>query len=151
MATVGKSGTKLPRDRTREEAKRASESERIWRTMPKGSASELRLRATRFGAAGRQVGRSPLIDARAKRSAHANGAAFGSPLERPNARVACKGSGDEVPGSRLERETGFEPATSTLARSHSTTELFPPCQTLSLHKRAEPDNSCVFAGPYRLT
>ena len=26
----------------------------------------------------------------------------------------------------LERETGFEPATSTLARSHSTTELFPP-------------------------
>src|SRR6516164_11164598 len=29
-------------------------------------------------------------------------------------------------GSRyLERETGFEPATSTLARSHSTTELLP--------------------------
>ena len=27
--------------------------------------------------------------------------------------------------SLLERETGFEPATSTLARSHSTTELFP--------------------------
>src|SRR5215212_5217327 len=27
---------------------------------------------------------------------------------------------------KLERETGFEPATSTLARSHSTTELFPP-------------------------
>src|SRR6516225_9458704 len=26
---------------------------------------------------------------------------------------------------KLERETGFEPATSTLARSHSTTELFP--------------------------
>src|SRR5262245_25197765 len=26
---------------------------------------------------------------------------------------------------RVERETGFEPATSTLARSHSTTELFP--------------------------
>ena len=33
---------------------------------------------------------------------------------------------------RLERETGFEPATSTLARSHSTTELFPPapCETI---------------------
>jgi hypothetical protein len=30
---------------------------------------------------------------------------------------------------RLERETGFEPATSTLARSHSTTELFPPIRT----------------------
>ena len=28
----------------------------------------------------------------------------------------------------MERETGFEPATSTLARSHSTTELFPPIQ-----------------------
>src|SRR5439155_22778420 len=26
----------------------------------------------------------------------------------------------------MERETGFESATSTLARSHSTTELFPP-------------------------
>jgi hypothetical protein len=30
-----------------------------------------------------------------------------------------------APARRLERETGFEPATSTLARSHSTTELFP--------------------------
>ena len=28
----------------------------------------------------------------------------------------------------MERETGFEPATSTLARSHSTTELFPLAQ-----------------------
>ena len=28
----------------------------------------------------------------------------------------------------LERETGFEPATSTLARSHSTTELLPLCR-----------------------
>ncbi len=28
----------------------------------------------------------------------------------------------------MERETGFEPATSTLARSHSTTELLPPAQ-----------------------
>jgi hypothetical protein len=27
--------------------------------------------------------------------------------------------------NKLERETGFEPATSTLARLHSTTELFP--------------------------
>ena len=32
-----------------------------------------------------------------------------------------RGRSEEV----LERETGFEPATSTLARSHSTTELFP--------------------------
>jgi hypothetical protein len=29
------------------------------------------------------------------------------------------------PQKKMERETGFEPATSTLARSHSTTELFP--------------------------
>src|SRR5579884_2251595 len=28
--------------------------------------------------------------------------------------------------AEMERETGFEPATSTLARSHSTTELLPP-------------------------
>ena len=27
--------------------------------------------------------------------------------------------------NKMERETGFEPATSTLARLHSTTELFP--------------------------
>ena len=31
----------------------------------------------------------------------------------------------DVASEELERETGFEPATSTLARSHSTTELFP--------------------------
>ena len=33
----------------------------------------------------------------------------------------------------MERETGFEPATSTLARSHSTTELFPLCSQLKYH------------------
>src|SRR6516164_7156817 len=49
----------------------------------------------------------------------------------------------------LERETGFEPATSTLARSHSTTELLPldllilpywyrPCQCLSLLALSKP-------------
>src|SRR5438445_10594231 len=32
----------------------------------------------------------------------------------------------------LERETGFEPATSTLARSHSTTELLPHFQRGSI-------------------
>ncbi len=36
----------------------------------------------------------------------------------------------------LERETGFEPATSTLARSHSTAELFPPLmRQLDINKR----------------
>ena len=34
--------------------------------------------------------------------------------------------GEGPPRVLMERETGFEPATSTLARSHSTTELFPP-------------------------
>ena len=41
----------------------------------------------------------------------------------------------------LERETGFEPATSTLARSHSTTELLPlvlsfysTCVLLPIHR-----------------
>src|ERR1051325_10737951 len=44
-----------------------------------------------------------------------------------NLRMACDRSSRSVDGRerRLERETGFEPATSTLARSHSTTELFP--------------------------
>jgi hypothetical protein len=36
--------------------------------------------------------------------------------------TAPKGGAAE---KNLERETGFEPATSTLARSHSTTELLP--------------------------
>ena len=40
-------------------------------------------------------------------------------------------------GGKLERETGFEPATSTLARSHSTTELFPPDRSLTYHTDAE--------------
>ncbi len=33
--------------------------------------------------------------------------------------------GSRAKDRKLERETGFEPATSTLARSHSTTELLP--------------------------
>ena len=40
----------------------------------------------------------------------------------------------------MERETGFEPATSTLARSHSTTELFPlarnPKRTIAAQEQA---------------
>ena len=39
-----------------------------------------------------------------------------------------------APGVKMERETGFEPATSTLARSHSTTELFPPGEPLNYHE-----------------
>src|SRR5436309_14216254 len=36
-----------------------------------------------------------------------------------------KGRPPREPARMLERETGVEPATSTLARLHSTTELFP--------------------------
>jgi hypothetical protein len=47
-------------------------------------------------------------------------------------RVMRLGEGAVVPsGEVLERETGFEPATSTLARSHSTAELL-PLSSLSL-------------------
>ncbi len=40
--------------------------------------------------------------------------------------------------SILERETGFEPATSTLARSHSTTELFPLALSARAYHRSRP-------------
>ena len=43
----------------------------------------------------------------------------------------------------MERETGFEPATSTLARSHSTTELFPLAprlQKLAYHAKRVPSS-----------
>jgi hypothetical protein len=40
-------------------------------------------------------------------------------MEKPSVRRRALGAGF------LERETGFEPATSTLARSHSTAELLP--------------------------
>ena len=39
--------------------------------------------------------------------------------------LALRRAGDLTGGKILERETGFEPATSTLARSHSTAELLP--------------------------
>ncbi len=39
----------------------------------------------------------------------------------------------------LERETGFEPATSTLARSHSTAELLPLAK-LIIAKLQKPGN-----------
>src|ERR1700675_766066 len=42
----------------------------------------------------------------------------------PGLKTAHHGARSEA-RKEMERETGFEPATSTLARSHSTTELFP--------------------------
>jgi hypothetical protein len=52
---------------------------------------------------------------------------FLSGLKRPLNASTSKNPRSEGSGSLefLERETGFEPATSTLARSHSTTELLP--------------------------
>ena len=53
----------------------------------------------------------------------------------PESGIVYRFSGDSLPQQNallgrapvqyLERETGFEPATSTLARSHSTAELLP--------------------------
>ena len=45
----------------------------------------------------------------------------------PLGYAAIFGAGASSPATLLflERETGFEPATSTLARLHSTAELFP--------------------------
>ena len=45
---------------------------------------------------------------------------------------ACASLEHEPVGNKrnLERETGLEPATSTLARSHSTTELLPLSPTI---------------------
>ena len=60
-----------------------------------------------------------------------DGEAFGQPCNREMltggcVRVRKKGlSPKRKPLNLLERETGFEPATSTLARLHSTTELLP--------------------------
>src|SRR5688572_14377283 len=51
-----------------------------------------------------------------------------SRVQSPKSRVQSPKS-----KGKLERETGFEPATSTLARSHSTTELFPLCSQLKYH------------------
>jgi hypothetical protein len=43
----------------------------------------------------------------------------------------------------MERETGFEPATSTLARSHSTTELFPLARKPSSYHSAAGQTTTV--------
>ena len=53
-------------------------------------------------------------------------------------RIQKKGlSPKRKPLNLLERETGFEPATSTLARLHSTTELLPQMEAAS---GFEPEN-----------
>ncbi len=66
--------------------------------------------------------------------AHCYGITF---IEAGELSLATGGNLEDLPVERsvtyvsgtdkenLERETGFEPATSTLARSHSTTELLP--------------------------
>src|SRR5688572_19887551 len=52
------------------------------------------------------------------------------PLGYGAAVCLARGFGGRRSREKLERETGFEPATSTLARSHSTTELFPPVRRI---------------------
>ena len=55
-------------------------------------------------------------------------AAVGGATEVPPKVATLKNEKPQNLGAyyqKMERETGFEPATSTLARSHSTTELFP--------------------------
>src|SRR5579864_9218810 len=77
------------------------EREKIWR---RGSESNRRIKVLQT---------SPLpLGYRASAQSSA-------PDESPTAELELTGE------KNLERETGFEPATSTLARSHSTTELLP--------------------------
>ena len=52
--------------------------------------------------------------------------------ERRSAVLVC-GSG--AVGCQLERKTGIEPATFSLARRCSTTELLPPARRAAAHKR----------------
>ena len=54
----------------------------------------------------------------------------------PRRKSARAQTGPAFSAEKLERETGFEPATSTLARSHSTTELFPLGEPLNYHELA---------------
>src|SRR5215470_12034572 len=51
----------------------------------------------------------------------------------------------------MERETGFEPATSTLARSHSTTELFPLAGTPKLPRSYRPAKAGRYIRPRNAT
>ena len=59
------------------------------------------------------------------------------------------GAGYRLQERSLERETGFEPATSTLARSHSTTELFPLArlQNLAYHANMVPSSVALSSDP----
>src|SRR5262245_18697935 len=50
----------------------------------------------------------------------------------------------------LERETGFEPATSTLARSHSTAELLPLSTKHSKHLLPRPERDRLAELPARV-
>ena len=53
------------------------------------------------------------------------GAEARSPVVAGRHGQKTRGNDRAAAREKMERETGFEPATSTLARSHSTTELFP--------------------------
>src|SRR5579884_3975308 len=57
-------------------------------------------------------------------------------MGRQTPKTLADSEGEWCLGRKLERETGFEPATSTLARSHSTAELLPLGTGLIITKRA---------------
>src|SRR5215510_2744154 len=78
----------------------------------------------------------------AQREQRAERSGASGPTER-SARVRGLGA----PGVKMERETGFEPATSTLARSHSTTELFPLAEPLKYHDRLDQGYGAVRLKP----
>lgn len=78
-----------------------------------------------------EKGREPACMTRVFAAPHGRVWSFGRPATGDHrrgghVRVRKKGlSPKRKPPEWLERETGFEPATSTLARLHSTTELLP--------------------------
>ncbi len=67
---------------------------------------------------------TPACDENARQQHHSNCWASSGKRMQPRSHRTSYG-GLAMLGKELERETGFEPATSTLARSHSTTELLP--------------------------
>src|SRR4029434_6903877 len=71
---------------------------------------------------------------------HDQGRALPTELHGP-ARLPCQQSTE--PTWRLERETGFEPATPSLEGWRSTAELFPPVRTTVVGRGGlEPPNAC---------
>lgn len=68
-------------------------------------------------------------------------------IRRQRDRGSAKNAKGTPEGPFLERETGFEPATSTLARLHSTAELFPQKDAIgSAHESGRQAPGAIVAG-----